>query len=280
MTEETQNAVAEVVEESPPEAKPSVLSRIGRILFRILVTVVVGLALGTGLYFGAIRLYRDTIEPIQSYEQRISDLELGMAQLRSELESESEALNERQAAIEGRLATNAEALASVEALVAAAQDDLREQRRILATVENLEEDFESFTLALGDLSLLVEQLEAEIDSGDLPAARVQRTAVYLRGMTMLMRAQLEIDRTNLGFAAEQVALARDTMGELVSDESEPEDLYGDEELIGEIIERLGIVLADLPSRPEVASAQLEAIWNLFTEALQPVQLDPLDTGGE
>ena len=88
------------------------------------------------------------------------------------------------------------------------QDDIREQRRILATVENLEEDFEAFTLALGDLSLLVEQLEAEIDSGDLPAARVQRTAVYLRAMTMLTRAQLEIDRTNLGFAAEQVALAR------------------------------------------------------------------------
>ena len=280
MNEETQNAVAEVVEESSPEAKPGVLSRIGRILFRVLVTVVIGLALGAGLYFGAIRLYRDTIEPIQTYGQRISDLEVGMAQLSAELESESVALNERQAAIEGRLATNAEALASVEALVAATQDDLREQRRILATVENLEEDLGTFILAFGDLTLLVEQLEAEIDSGDLPAARVQRTAVYLRAMTMLTRAQLEIDRTNLGFAAEQVALARDTMGELLTDESEPDDLYGDEELIVEIIERLDIVLADLPARPDVASAQLEAVWTLFTEALQPVQLDPLDTGGE
>ena len=140
-------------------------------------------------------------------------------------------------------------------------------------------EMEEVTLALGSVSMLVEQLENEIAAGDLPAQRVQRTAVYLRAMSLLTRAQLELDRDNLGFAAEQVEAARETLGELVKADPEEEESLEDA-LLATILERLDLVLSDLPNRPKVAADELEAVWKFFMEALQPVQLEQPETGGE
>ena len=97
---------------------------------------------------------------------------------------------------------------------------------------------------------------------------------------MLTRAQLELDRNNLGFAAEQVDAARVIMAELTDADSTVIEPSGEEALAATIIERLDVVIADLPLRPAVASDELEAIWKLFVEALQPVQLDEMETGGQ
>ncbi len=266
------------VEEVSQAKASGALSRIGRILFRLLVAVLIGLALGVGLYYGAIRLYRETIEPIQNYEERISELERSIEAMTSSFESESQEQTERQAAIEGRLAEQAEALASVEALLNATQEDLREQRRILATVPELGAEVENLNRALGDLSILTAELEAAIASGDLPAQRVQRTAVYLRVMSMLTRAKMELDRNNLGFAEELVQAASVAMDELIEAEEAAEP-YGDEDLTLLINERLATILSNLPGRPDVAADDLEAVWKLLMEVLQPVQLDEPETGG-
>jgi hypothetical protein len=130
------------------------------------------------------------------------------------------------------------------------------------------------------VSTRVEQLEADIATGDLSAQRVQRTAVYLRAMSLLTRARLELDRDNLGFAGEQVNAARETLNELIVVDPQAEDIDGDEALIVTILERLDLVLLDLPMRPNVAGDELEAVWKLFIEALQTVQLDEIDAGGE
>lgn len=275
-----QNHVEPVVEiqTEPKPGSPGVMRRIFRILFRLLVSVVIGLALGAGLYFGAVRLYRETIVPIQNYEDRIADLERTSERLGQIVESSSRELQDRQAALEGRLAEQAEDIASVEALVEASQQDLREQRRILGELPELEAGLAQVALELGDLTILVGELEAAIASGDLPAQQVQRTATYLRAMSMLTRAQLELERVNLGFAAEQVEAARATVRELVDDEGA--DSYGDEALIGTILQRLDVILSELPGRPDVAANDLEAVWRLFTQALQPVQLEEPDSGGE
>jgi hypothetical protein len=98
-------------------------------------------------------------------------------------------------------------------------------------------------------------------------------------MSMLTRAQLELDRDNLGFAAEQVVAARETLGELINVDPEAEASV-DDALLATILERLDLVLLDLPTRPKVAADELEAVWKLFMEALQPVQLEQPETGGE
>jgi chromosome segregation ATPase len=278
MSEETTELV-DISQEVQSTSEPGVMRRVGRVIFRTLVAIIIGLALGMGLYYGSIRLYQEAIEPIQNYEERISELERSLDQVRNTLESENLELDNRQASIEGRLAEHAEAVASVEALVQATQQDLREQRRILSTVEELEEEMEEVTLALGSVSMLVEQLENEIAAGDLPAQRVQRTAVYLRAMSLLTRAQLELDRDNLGFAAEQVDAAKETLVELVKADPEEEESLEDA-LLATILERLDLVLSDLPNRPKVAADELEAVWKYFMEALQPVQLEQPETGGE
>jgi hypothetical protein len=136
------------------------------------------------------------------------------------------------------------------------------------------------TLALGSISMLVEQLEQDMAAGDLPAQKIQRTAIYLRAMTLLTRAQLELDRDNLGFATDQIEAAKETLSELVVDDSEGEDHFGDEALVGTMLERLDLVLSDLPGRPSIAADELEAVWKLLMEALKPVQLEEPGTGGE
>jgi hypothetical protein len=261
-------------------AGDKVFTRIGRILFRLLAAVVVGLALGAGLYYGAVRLYREAIEPIQQYEQRISDLERSLGQITQTLESDSQELNQRQTILEGRLAEQTEALASARALLDGVQQDVREQRRMLGGVAELEDEIENITLALGELSDLVAGLEAAIAAGDLPAQRVQRTAVYLRAMSLLTRAELELEQNNQGFAAEQVEAAKQTLSELVEGDAQVEDPSHDQALIVTIVERLDGILSDLPGRPEVAANDLEAVWQLFMEAVQPLQLEDIETGGE
>ncbi len=280
MTEEMKYEAVQGEEVERRSEVPGVMRKLGRVLFRTLVAIIVGLAIGIGLYYGALRLYREAIEPIQGYGDRILDLERRLDLLSKDMEVESQELNDRQASIEGRLATQAEALASVEALVDAAQEDLREQRGILNAVGELEGQVEDLTLAVDNVSSLVEQFELEIVAGDLTAQRVQRTASYLRAMSLLTRAQLELDRDNYGFAAEQIAAARAIMsGLIVVDETSGESV-GDEALVGLILERLDAVLLDLPSRPAVAGDGLEAVWKLFMEAVQPVQLEQPETGGE
>lgn len=280
MTEEMKYEAVQGEEVERRSEVPGVMRKLGRVLFRTLVAIIVGLAIGIGLYYGALRLYREAIEPIQGYGDRILDLERRLDLLSKDMEVESQELNDRQASIEGRLAMQAEALASVEALVDAAQEDLREQRGILNAVGELEGQVEDLTLAVDNVSSLVEQFELEIVAGDLTAQRVQRTATYLRAMSLLTRAQLELDRDNYGFAAEQIAAARAIMsGLIVVDETSGESV-GDEALVGLILERLDAVLLDLPSRPAVAGDGLEAVWKLFMEAVQPVQLEQPETGGE
>ena len=280
MTEETNVVVVETELAEPKTTEPGVMSRVVRVFFRILVAVVVGLALGAGLYVGAVRLYREAIEPIQGYEARIGDLERSLDLMRTELEADSSEITTRQVEIEGRLAEQNEAIASVEALVISAQMDLREQRKILSTVEDLSETLDDLSLALGTISLRVEHIEEEIATGDLPAQRVQRTAVYLRAMTLLTRASIELDRDNLGFAKEQIEAARAALNELVLADmlSEVED--GDGGLLTSILERLDLVLQDLRSQPAAAADELEAVWKLFLVATEPVQLEESETGGE
>jgi predicted RNase H-like nuclease (RuvC/YqgF family) len=278
MSEDTTELV-EISQEVQSTSEPSMMRRVGRVVFRTLITIIVGLALGMGLYYGSIRLYREAIEPIQNYEDRISELERSLDQVSNTLESENIELHNRQAGIEGRLAEYAEAVASVEALVQATQQDLRDQRRIISSIEDIEKEMEELTLALGSVSTLVEQLEIDVEAGELTDQQVQRTAVYLRAMSMLTRAQLELDRDNLGFAAEQVVAARETLGELINVDPEAEASV-DDALLATILERLDLVLLDLPTRPKVAADELEAVWKLFMEALQPVQLEQPETGGE
>lgn len=280
MTEKIQPAEAkpETMEESSPQ--PSAFSRIMRVIFRILVAIVVGIALGAGLYFGAVRGYREVIEPIQSYEARIGDLEQAIDRLRSDAQSDEAEISTRQIEIEGRLAAQSETIASVEALIESTQADLREQRRLVVIIEEMSEEIEDLTLTLGTLSLRLEDLEEDVTSGDLPAQKVQRTAIYLRAMTLLTRARQELDRDNLGFAREQVETAQVTLDLLKVDDGLSETDFGDEQILGDIQERLNLILLDLPDRPEVAGEELEAVWRLFLEAMQPVQLDESDAGGE
>ena len=276
MTEETKTVIVEADLAEPNLAEPSVMGRILRVLFRILVAVVVGLTLGVGLYFGAIRLYREAVEPIQGYEARIGDLERSLDLLSEELETDSSQITTRQVEIEGRLAEQGEAIASVEALVKSAQMDLREQRTILSTVEDMNETLDDLSIALGSISVLVESLEEEIAAGDLPAQRVQGTVVYLRAMTLLTRARIELDRDNLGFAAEQVEAARAALSDLVLSDT----LSENDELLTTILGRLDLALQDIRSRPVAAADELEAVWKLFIEATEPLQLEEIEAGGE
>jgi hypothetical protein len=280
MTEEMNAGVVEREGEIDNAVEPGLMRKILRVTFRILIAMVIGLALGVGIYYGFLRLYRDAIEPIQNYEARIGDLEHSLDLLQEDLDADSAELTDRQAEIEGRLAEQGEAIASVEALVEAAQDDLREQRNVLGAVGDLQDDLEELSLALGTVSLQVEQLEADIASGDLPAQRVQRTALYLQAMSLLTRARLEIDRDNLGFAREQILAAQTVLGRLLPTDPEADMIYGDEQLVVAILERLDLVLVDLGNRPAVAADELEAAWKLFLEALQPVQLEEIEAGGE
>jgi hypothetical protein len=57
-------------------------------------------------------------------------------------------------------------------------------------------------------------------------------------------------------------------------------VYGDEEILTDILERLDGVIAELPARADTAGNDLETVWGLFLEALQPEQITESEAGGE
>jgi MFS superfamily sulfate permease-like transporter len=56
-------------------SKPSFLTRMGRFILRLIFIIIVGIALGAGIYYGVRAAYRQFIEPVQEHTLLLAELE-------------------------------------------------------------------------------------------------------------------------------------------------------------------------------------------------------------
>jgi len=253
----------EVSEPEAGERKASLLSRVIRFLLRLLIVVLLGGVFGAAVYFGVPTLYRSAIEPMQVNAQRIAELEQALDQVQTTARRQVEQAGERLVEIEGRLAEQGEALAMMQAELEVVQTSLEGQRDRVSRLRNVVDRVEDLTYDMDKTVARVEMLESTLAEVELPAASIGRQLQLIRAMTLLTKARLWLVQDNLGLAAEEISTARDLLAEVVGAEQD-----GDDEALGQIVDRLDLALADVRTTPIVAADELEIAWKLLIEATE------------
>lgn len=259
--------------ESSPQGKrmtapePSVARKVVRWIFRMLVVIFLGIALGAGIYYGVRRFYRDAIEPLQTMDQRTRQVETNVAELSETIREDKKSALEEIADLKGKLAVQAEEIATLSSQLSRLETQAAEQAEALDEITGLREDIDQiqddFTSLDGQLADLDELIQAE----DLPAAQVRENLQLMRVMILLTRARLWVEQDNFGLAGEDVDAAIGIMDEMMIDGTETED-QPDQALLA-ISEQLTLASDNLGDNPTLAEEELEIAWKLLFEATAP-----------
>ncbi|MGD2163589.1 MAG: hypothetical protein PVG04_10870, partial [Anaerolineales bacterium] len=249
MTEETN------LSESPPESQdraalatkaqetsssePSTAQRVLRWIFRMLVVILLGIALGAGLFYGARSFYRDAIEPLQTMDQRMLAIEASVSELNESIQDDKSTVMEEMADLRADLAEQAEEVASLSAQIARLELKMEEQTAALGEITDLREELDQFKEDLASSDDQLQALEEIIQADELPAERVQENLQLMRVMNLMTRARLWIEQDNYGLAGEDIEAALGIM-QILSEGMISEEEEGNRLL--DITDRLTLVL--------------------------------------
>jgi chromosome segregation ATPase len=243
--------------------KESPLTRVVRSVFRLVMILMIGIALGVGIYFGTRALYRNYVEPMQASLQRMAEIEEALAQDKVLARTQAEQTGERLAEIDGRLAEQSEAMAILVVEIDSVQNGLEEQDNRIDQLRTMVNRIETLSSDLKATADQVEGLETALLEIELPAQRISKQINLIQAMTLLSKAHLWLAEDNLGLAAEEIVAARDILAFMPESDSPEENA-----LVDQIIDRLSLALADVRTTPNAAADELEIAWKLMLEATE------------
>ncbi len=223
---------------SPPaSSSPSFGERVGRFfrfLFRLVLLLIFLAVLSMALYF-AVPLFYDTfVRPVEQNASQVRELQSWQEQAEQELAD---------------LQTRLETIESVQNQHDQSIDEL-DQRVI-----DIEGEITARTESLAALERLQSELEAQNQE---ISEELERQINLLKSMELLSRARLSLYQSNFGLARQDVQIARDLLVDIPPGDSEP--LSAD---LGEVISRLDMTLANLPTFPVAASDDLDIAWQIL-----------------
>lgn len=251
--------------ETPPG--PSFGRRAVRWIFRMLAAVLLGAALGAGVFYGARKFYRDAIEPLQTLDQRMITLETGLSDLNSELRESERTRAEEISELKAKVADQAEELAVLSAQVSQMEFLVEGQDTAIAELQELRGDVEGVQQDLTETNERLAAMGDLIQAGELPVERVEETLQLVRVMSLLTRTRLWMEQDNYGLASEDLASALDIMQVLVPD---PGTILDErDERLAEIADRIGRALEATRTNPTVAEEESEIAWKLLVEISAP-----------
>lgn len=246
------------------DPRPSLFSRVTRMIVRLSLLIIFGAILGAGAFYGVPALYRDFIEPVQTNSDRISALEDALLKVQEENRNSALDVEERLAAIEGQEAAQQEKLSEFQAEIVKLQSQL-------GLADKNTPDLQSLAVSLGEIEEALQANAEEVAflkaSLAEPAASVQALEYKLqlvRTMGLLTRARLWLTQNNYGLAMEEIQLASQTLQD--ADEIRIEQDTG---ALQEIVERLDLALQSLPYNPVIAADDLEIAWQMLVSVTAP-----------
>ncbi|MEJ2010596.1 MAG: hypothetical protein P8X64_00045 [Anaerolineales bacterium] len=281
---------AEPLEETPVEkpsapapagtAGPTLAGRIGRVLLRLLLVLVLGAALGAGLYYGAIKLYRDAIEPLRTIDSRFEDLQFQIDRLASDQENSATQTRKRLAELEGRAAAINEQLSELEAKAGIQREDLSGLSSRLEDVDQLQDQLDELIAEQEALNTRMQDVEDMVAGQELPAQQVARNLQLLRAMTIMTRARLSLNQLNLGLAQSDLGAASDILTILVGGQPGGDETAPAEPELNQASDHLQAALREVLSRPAVAEDELEIAWKLLIDLTSSTLAAPITSGTE
>lgn len=289
-----------------PAPKPACLTRLLGVLLRLVFTIVVGLLLGAGLYFGFQALYSQFLIPVQQHALRLDTLELQQQQSNETQAQRLQSLASRLETIEAGNDQIKESLSMLDNKIDHAQTlqetqdaQLKELQNQLEVQEaalkmakqNLQDQNEQIqsdrSAALAEFEELSTKLQAiQTEAAKTADNLLENTAAFnvlqiqvaqqtqlLSAMELLTRARLNLAQGNLSLARLDIEAARAVVLEIQDNESADQAAYFAETLTH--LDRAGEFL---PLNPVGASDEVEAAWQLLQESLALKPETPLLTG--
>ena len=220
---------------------PTFGQRVGRFfaaLLRLVIFLIVLAALAAGLYFALPLVYQNYILPVQENTAQLTQLKT-------------------------RLAQNEITIAGLQTKLDAAQTAQAQQAQSISDldgkVQKIEEQIAARTQSLAALEQAQSALQAQNDATD---AEVERQINLMKSMELLSRARLFMYQSNYGLARLDVQTARDLLAKVQP--TAPADFADD---LAEVIHRLDLTLANLPTFPVAASDDLDIAWQILLGGL-------------
>jgi hypothetical protein len=148
----------------------------------------------------------------------------------------------------------------VEGEVTALQAKLDETNHRVDTLDQsmaeLQKSIEAQSASLTRLDEIQKSLEEKIQaSQDETLLQLKNEVMFTRALDMLGRARLYLAQSNFGLARADVESARKLLATLQAEDDDPQR--------GQAIERLDMVLGNLPAFPVVAAGDLEIAWQIL-----------------
>jgi SMC interacting uncharacterized protein involved in chromosome segregation len=262
---ETQQKRPPQKEKASPE-EPSLIMRVIRWVFRMLAVVLLGIALGAGIYYGVRRIYRDTIEPLQTLDQRMMEMEATVSELNAALRDERNSTARQISELQGRIAAQAEDIASLSAQTSRIEIQIEGQGEALEAVAELRAGLEQAKKELDSTGEQLQELQATVDAGELPAEQVRANLQLMRVMNLMTRARLWIEQDNFGLASEDIRAALELIQPLAADEISDDESPSQ---LQQIADQLTLALDAVRTDPVLTEEELEIAWKLLLEATAP-----------
>lgn len=273
-------------------------ARFWKFVLRLILAVVLGLALGAGLYWGGVTVFERVVRAIQDNSQGIEALEVRLQLVEDQMEQQNsdqrtrlqalEVSGDRQRADMDDLQGQIEALtAAQDALLedavvelqrmldaaAADQDDLQnELAAITADLEGLRSEIDdlagdldsqqaendAFSQKLADSEERMALIEAQWDEELAQISEILLQIQKFKAIELLTRSRYHLVQNNLGLAGQDIQSAYDLLSPL---QDEIPEAQADQ--FAEILIHLESALAYLPQQPVAAADDVDSAWNLL-----------------
>ena len=286
------------------DSTPTFFVRLVRFIVRLPFVLIIGIALGVGIFFGVTTLYRVYIRPAQMNTVRLDTAEIQLEQLDEHIAERSEDLSARIDALEMQGDNNKATFNTIESRLSALETAQAEQMEVqkqqsdahaaleedLLAVQGTYEQLQADLNALGsqvqtldtelsgiedDLQIIeddIQTLGGEIERIESLAAQVdvneqRQTAVENEFQLLRTMAMLTRSRMHLANGNTTLASADILVARelLVSLQAELPEFQA--QALQEMIDLLDAALGFLPRSPLQASDRLEGAWDLLLNGL-------------
>jgi hypothetical protein len=268
----TQNGSPEQLIIDYPRKPPSIFTRMMRWLGRLLLTVLVGAAIGGAIYFGGRSFYNQAVlVPAQGSVTRMDDLASRQAEFESQAAAEITSLHDRISQLEKNQKADAEEISSLQAEVLTMNDQLVMSQDSLGRLAGLEQNLSAIATQTMKNQF---DLKDYLGSSGSPVNAMRREIQILRAMELLNRCRLYLSQSNYGLAIQDANLVRQIFLDVRS-----ESAAANQAIIDTWINRLDLALTNLNVAPVVAGEDLESVWRMVLAGLpeQGAALPPAET---
>lgn len=233
-----------------------------RLILTTLLAIIVGASLYYGIAYGIPAFQKNYIQPVYDNTQRLDNVEIRQSQQQEQLVERIEAIRERMETLEIKNDAAKEVFAELQTQI----DDLSgEVYSAQATAQASQAYAEGLAANLQEALATIEAQQAQtqdevedLTSEQIPVESLLNELTLVKVMELLTRAKQSLLHNNFGLAQYDLQAAQELLYDLQGKVTEEQMAQ-----IDQILQHLDTISDQLPDYPNLASSELEIIWQLL-----------------